>query len=840
MLVRRFSRLPLAILAIVAAIVSSGVSVVGAHAAHAATGFTGAFFDSEQGDDWNPGDDIGQSKPYVLPTVTYNGLYQGYPMFTASSPTDSFQILISAPVGQPLVPGTYENAQRSPFRAAGYPGLDVSGDGRGCNTLTGRFVVDDATYDASGKVLTFSARFEQHCEGFAAPLFGEISYNSTVPIRARTLSTNNVQLVSTAGEPVTQDLTITNNGPATDDPTQLTLIGGHMFSLVATTCSGPLAANASCTATVRFTPLRSPETEYAKLSFTDELAPLGSPNEPAGAGTGRLVNITGVAGGTTLGSIAGTVADPNGAPLAGVCVYFADPASGDLTAQQATTASDGTYSISNLAPGSYDLYFLDGCSSPSLTNYAPMIYNNAATLTAATPVVVSTRTMTVINTQLALGAQITGQVTDASGAGLAGVKVTADSLGDVPFVSTTTQTDANGDYTLVGFATGDYTVEFDACPTSTSCQTQWYDGATSPDTSTPVNVTAGQPTTAGINANFEGIGTPPPAGGTGDSGTPPPAGGSGDTGDSSSNNAASATTITTRRIFGADAIATSVATSNAEFPSAASAPAVVLARSDKFADALAGGPLAASVAGPLLITPGAPVSPQLDRRVLAEISRVLAPGGTVYVLGGTGALSPAVDTALEARGFKVQRVFGADEYATAVAIAHQLGDPATVFEATGHTFADALSAVPAAIKDHGAILLTNGNQQSAATAAYLAAHPSDTRYAIGGSMAAAGADPSATAVHGADLYGTSAAVATKFFAAATTFAVATGSKFPDALSGGVMEGANAGPMLLVANSGALPGAIISYLQSTTPTSGLVFGGSAAVSDTVVAEVIAAS
>ena len=186
-------------------------------------------------------------------------------------------------------------------------------------------------------------------------------------------------------------------------------------------------------------------------------------------------------------------------------------------------------------------------------------------------------------------------------------------------------------------------------------------------------------------------------------------------------------------------------------------------------------------------------APELDPRVLAEISRVLVPGGTVYVLGGSGALSPAVDTALEARGFKVKRVFGADEYATAVAIAHELGDPTTVFEATGHSFADALSAVPAAIKTHGAILLTNGNVQAPATAAYLAAHPSDTRYAIGGSMAAAGADPSATAVFGADLYGTSAAVATKFFPAATSFAVATGLKFPDALSGGVMEGASTRP-----------------------------------------------
>ena len=248
------------------------------------------------------------------------------------------------------------------------------------------------------------------------------------------------------------------------------------------------------------------------------------------------------------------------------------------------------------------------------------------------------------------------------------------------------------------------------------------------------------------------------------------------------------------------------------------------------------------VHGPLLITPGVSIDTQLDPRVLDEISRVLAPGGTVYVLGGTGALSILIDATLEAHGFKVQRVSGSDQYATAVAIAHQLGDPTTVFEATGLSFADALSAVPAAIKEHAAILLTERNHQAPATAAYLAAHPGDTRFAIGGSMAAAGADPTATAISGADLYATSAAVATAFFQGATTFAAATGLRFPDALSGSVLEGTatGAGPMLLVPPTGALPAAIAEYLhlQASTLTSGVVFGGPAAVSEAVLSELAA--
>jgi len=297
------------------------------------------------------------------------------------------------------------------------------------------------------------------------------------------------------------------------------------------------------------------------------------------------------------------------------------------------------------------------------------------------------------------------------------------------------------------------------------------------------------------------------------------------------------------RIFGNDAVGTAIAVSRAGFPAAGSAKAVVLARSDFFSDALAGGPLSASVGGPLLITPGASTSSTIDPRVLAEIQRVLPSGGTVYVLGGNLALSSGIDSALQGVGYKVVRVAGSDEYATAVAIAGQLGDPQTVFEATGTAFADALSAVPAAIAAHGAILLTDGPTQAPETASYLAAHLGDTRYAIGGTFAAAGADPSANAVYGTDLYGTSAAVASKFFPNAKSFGAATGASFDDALSGGVLIGTatSRGPMLLVMPSGPLPPAVSGYLASAagTLTQGSFFGGTAAVGNDVLSELQAA-
>jgi hypothetical protein len=291
------------------------------------------------------------------------------------------------------------------------------------------------------------------------------------------------------------------------------------------------------------------------------------------------------------------------------------------------------------------------------------------------------------------------------------------------------------------------------------------------------------------------------------------------------------------RVAGNTAIETAIATSQLDFPAAGSAHAVVLARSDFFSDALAGGPLAAAVDGPLLITEGAAESSSLDPEVQGEIERVLTPGGTVYILGGTFALSGSIDTTLQGLGYKTQRLAGNDEYATAVLIAQQLGNPATVFEATGLDFPDALSAVPAAVAVHGAILLTDGSTQDPETAAYLAAHPIDTRYAIGGQFAAAGADPGATAVLGETQYDTSAAVAFKFFGSPSAVGAATGANFPDALAAGPGLGRAGAPMFLVPPLGPLPGSVVFYLSVVGGgvRSGALFGGVFAVSDQVMAE-----
>ena len=90
----------------------------------------------------------------------------------------------AAPGFAPLQVGSYEESMRWPFQAVGRAGLSFSGDGRTCNQFTGRFDVLEVTYDAFGAVQSFAANFEQHCEGSIRGLFGQIRFNSLVPVYA--------------------------------------------------------------------------------------------------------------------------------------------------------------------------------------------------------------------------------------------------------------------------------------------------------------------------------------------------------------------------------------------------------------------------------------------------------------------------------------------------------------------------------------------------------------------------------------------------------------------------------------------------------------------------------
>ncbi len=78
-----------------------------------------------------------------------------------------------------LEPGIYLLAQRAGFEPTGYPGLDVSIDGNGCNTLYGEFTILRYELDASGKPLYVDVTFRFLCgENQTIPTIGRFAYDA--------------------------------------------------------------------------------------------------------------------------------------------------------------------------------------------------------------------------------------------------------------------------------------------------------------------------------------------------------------------------------------------------------------------------------------------------------------------------------------------------------------------------------------------------------------------------------------------------------------------------------------------------------------------------------------
>jgi hypothetical protein len=246
-------------------------------------------------------------------------------------------------------------------------------------------------------------------------------------------------------------------------------------------------------------------------------------------------------------------------------------------------------------------------------------------------------------------------------------------------------------------------------------------------------------------------------------------------------------------------------------------------------------PLAAKVDGPILLT----ATGSLDDRTAAEITRVLTKGGTVYLVGGSSALSDNVESAVSALGDVPVRLGGLTRAATAVAVAHQgLGDPSVIFEVDGFATQDAISAGVAAAATGGAVLLTEDGALPAESAAYLDAHPTDTRYGIG---AAAGADPVATTISGDNPDATSVLIAQRFFPTATAVGFAADTDAADAITAGPIMAKTGGPLLFVPPSDGLPDPVRTYLTTIQPrvTATYVFGGSSSLSDEQLAAIQAA-
>jgi hypothetical protein len=317
------------------------------------------------------------------------------------------------------------------------------------------------------------------------------------------------------------------------------------------------------------------------------------------------------------------------------------------------------------------------------------------------------------------------------------------------------------------------------------------------------------------------------------------------------------------RVGGTNRFKTAVAASRTEWSDAGStvhdgrqpAKAVVLTRSDTFADALAGAPLATDRQGPLLLTPVGSLNPD----TASEIKRVFGHnGGTVYILGDTGAISASVETAVQKLGgpgtsYGTVRLQGKNRYGTAVAIAKAISpQPNFIFVTTGLNFPDALAAGAAAGSINWSRVVGGSGNAAVVLLSADDALPAETKAFIDNNQVHAelwgiGAQGGGALANryferelfGSNRYQTADAVAATFFTGTTergfvgakVTGIATGTNWPDALAGGALMGTLNGPLLLSQQTGVIP-ETATFLSAESGAYGqaLVFGSTDVVSD----------
>ncbi len=304
------------------------------------------------------------------------------------------------------------------------------------------------------------------------------------------------------------------------------------------------------------------------------------------------------------------------------------------------------------------------------------------------------------------------------------------------------------------------------------------------------------------------------------------------------------------RISGANRYETSVEV-GVDTNYGACADTVFIANGESFPDALSATPLVVSNAfGELLLSQ----RDSLTQTVQEEIA--FSGASNVVLLGGTAALSPALCDQMPEEIVSCTRISGPDRYATSLALAEALfaqqGGTTTqqAFIVSGERFPDAVSVAGLAAFLGIPVVLVPGSAATlpTATAAWLAEHVTDGVTIVGGTASvSAGIEAQlqaqygandASRISGANRYETSAALAQAsqvFFGGASYALLASGERFPDALTGGVLAGSSGMPLLLTAPT-CLPAPIAQSIDDLEPAGVLAIGGTAAVSDAALSQV----
>ena len=317
--------------------------------------------------------------------------------------------------------------------------------------------------------------------------------------------------------------------------------------------------------------------------------------------------------------------------------------------------------------------------------------------------------------------------------------------------------------------------------------------------------------------------------------------------------ARAAETVTSARISGEHRYATAAQVAEVSHPDGAEV--VLVASGRNFPDALAASGLAGVLEAPVLLT-----DPEVLPEETAEALTRLGPR-EVRMVGGTAAVSEAVEDDITAIVENVDRIAGSNRYATAADIAAGLSGAIgtiagrrTALIATGENYPDALALGPLASQFQLPVLLTRSSRVPAETLSALGELGIEQVVIAGGTAVVTGeaeraledqVGAPAIRLGGVNRSETSTLVAD--FATrvggftATELFVADGTSFADAIAAGPLAGRLGAPILLVEPS-SVPDAVTGFLLLNDALTERItaVGGTRAVPNSVLVQAVASS
>ena len=209
-------------------------------------------------------------------------------------------------------------------------------------------------------------------------------------------------------------------------------------------------------------------------------------------GAGAAASSSGVQ--PTTATITGGVVDTGSHALAGICIAVRDSA-GNFDGQD-MTAADGTYTVSNLLPGTYLLTYQD-CNRSSGPNVEPQYYDNTQVYSSHQAVtLVAGQTKSLDTQTMQPGAQASLHLVDSHGAAVPNVEVAMETQNTpvfLPSFDSLARSDANGNLTFVGLLPLPYTLQYESCPHIFCASIGYYHSQLPTGTPTVVHPVVGSP-----------------------------------------------------------------------------------------------------------------------------------------------------------------------------------------------------------------------------------------------------------------------------------------------------------------------------------------------------------